>query len=138
MSTAAATLSVRWERRWIGALVGYLAVLAFIDTSAYLGIIPTKLAHVPYYDTFGHLFLIGLAGFFTHRAMARRAVRVLGIALPLGMLVVATLAGIEELLQNLSPLRESSIWDFAADVVGISAFGVVDAWLARRRHQEET
>jgi VanZ family protein len=125
--------ALRWDRRWIGVFAGYLAVIAAIDLSAYLGIIPTSLRAIPYYDTFGHLFLIGLAGFLTHRAMARRTLRVAGLALPLGILIVAVLAGGEELLQLLSSRREASVWDYAADLVGLGGFWALDAWLARKK-----
>jgi len=131
MTTATATLQ-RWNRHWTKVLAGYLTILAGIDLSAYLGILPTKIAAIPYYDTFGHLFLIGFAGFLLHRAMARRTLSIAGMAVPVGLAVIAVLAGVEELLQLLSPLREASFGDYGADLVGLSLFGLLDAWLARR------
>lgn len=123
----------RLDRPWIAALVGYLAIIAVIDVSAYLRLIPAVVSTIPYYDTFGHVFLIGLAGYLTHRAMARRTLRLGPLAVPLGLVLVAALAGLEELLQTLSPAREACVSDFLADLTGIAAFGLLDAWLRRSK-----
>lgn len=114
-------------------LVAYLVVLAGIDLAAYLSVIPTKLHMIPLYDTVGHFVLLGLAGFLLHRALGRRAWRVLGIPLPVGPMLVVLGAAAEETLQVLSPVREACLSDFLADVVGIALFCAIDAvWCARR------
>jgi len=122
-------------RRFALVLLAYLSFLAFVDLSAYLGLIPAGVRAIPLYDTFGHFGLLGLAGLLLHRALGRRAVRVRGVPLPLGPLLVVVGAAAEEALQVFSPVREACLSDFAADVVGIALFWGLDAvWhrVARR------
>lgn len=121
-------------RRFALLLVAYLAFLALVDVSAYLGLLPSGLRHIPLYDTFGHFGLLGLAGLLLHRALGRRTVRVRGLPLPLGPLIIVVGAAVEEVLQLASPVREASLFDFAADIVGIALFwGLDTVWRLRRQ-----
>lgn len=120
-------------RRFALALVGYLSFLTLVDVSAYLGILPTKLRAIPLYDTIGHFGLLGIAGLLLHRALGRRSVRVKGVPLPVGPMLVVIGAAAEELLQIFSPVRECCFSDFAADVVGIALFWGIDTLWHRTR-----
>ena len=120
-------------RAWQAAFLAYLAIFAIIIALAYLGQIPAEIAYMPAYDTVGHLVLLGIAAYLLHRALNRRVARVLGLALPLGPLLVALFALLEELAQGWSPRRTASPFDLAADWAGIALAWVVDRWLAHRR-----
>ncbi len=114
-------------RRFALVLVAYRGFLAFVDLSAYLGLIPAGVRAIPLYDTFGHFGLLGLAGLLLHRTLGRRSVRVRGVPLPLGPLLVVAGAAVEESLQVLSPGREACLSEFAADGVGLALFCGLDA-----------
>ncbi|NLS78900.1 MAG: VanZ family protein, partial [Chloroflexi bacterium] len=113
---------------WTIAFLVYLALLVSIIALAYLGHIPAEIAYIPAYDTIGHVVLLGIAAYLLHRALNRRTVRVLGVALPLGPLLVALVALLEELAQGWSPRRTASPFDLAADFAGIALAWAADRW----------
>ena len=76
-----------------------------------------------------HFLLIGGVAFFLDGALRFRPL--LPGRLPwlrLAPVLVASLAGLEELAQALSPYRSSTVSDFVADLLGV----VCLSWLARR------
>lgn len=113
---------------WLGfALASGLALA--LTWAAYAERLPIVLNRVAYVDKAFHTGLAGLLAFFLDGALGRRDVRVLGrFVLPAAVIGVLLPTGLEETLQRLSAVRESSLWDFAADVVGAGAF----TWLSRR------
>jgi hypothetical protein len=62
------------------------------------------------------------------RALRERAV----LRVPLGPAIVLVAAGIEELLQQLSPRRTTTLHDYVADVAGVVLFTWTGRVLARR------
>jgi len=114
------------QRRWIVALVLYLAIIGLILWLAYRGQIPAIIAQVPYYDKFAHALLMGALGYLMHRAMDRRTLRIGPLALPLGFLLATSLIFMEELAQFWSPFRNSSPIDFAADLLGLAVWWITD------------
>jgi VanZ family protein len=102
-------------RRYRLALALHLALLSSISVWAYLGRL--HLPEVPHIDLLGHAVLYGALGALAHGALGFRAIG----RVPVGPAMVLAGAGIEELLQGLSPYRHMSILDFAADVVGVTA-----------------
>jgi VanZ family protein len=118
---------------WRGAFAVYLAILALIIVLAYLGLIPTEIAYIPYYDTIGHFALLGIASYLLHRALDRRAWPIGNIRVPAGPLIVAAVALVEESAQSLSPIRTFSLFDYAADLVGIWGAYWLDLHLRQRR-----
>lgn len=75
-----------------------------------------------------HFALAGALVFFLDGAFGRRDVK----KVPLAAITVFVATGIEELLQSLSPVRESSFADYAADVAGVVCLVVLGRVLARR------
>lgn len=118
---------------WTIAFLVYLALLVSIIALAYLGHIPAEIAYIPAYDTIGHVVLLGIAAYLLHRALNRRTVRVFGVALPLGPLLVALVALLEELAQGWSPRRTASPFDLAADFAGIALAWAADRWRSARK-----
>ena len=116
---------------WAIAFLAYLAVLVLIIVLAYLGHIPAEIAYIPAYDTVGHFVLLGIAAYLLHRALNRRTVPVLGLALPLGPLLIALAALLEELAQGWSPRRTASPFVLAADFAGIALAWAVDRWMSK-------
>jgi VanZ family protein len=110
---------------WGAAFAGQLALIAFASYLAYAGLIPASLLWVTrQFDWAFHALLFGPLGMLLDRALRERAVfRVV----PLGPAIVLVAAGVEELLQQLSPRRSTTLHDYVADVVGVVAF----TWLAR-------
>lgn len=104
----------------------------WLTQRAYREGLPVFLDTIWQADKVLHVATAGLAVFFLDGALARRAAfRVAGLAVPLAAVLLLVPAAIEECLQGLSPLRNSSIGDFAADLVGVALFIPLSRRLAR-------
>jgi uncharacterized membrane protein YoaT (DUF817 family) len=117
---------------WRVAFVAYFVVLAAIITGAYLGGLPDVIRDVPYADAFIHFFAVGGAGYLAHRALGRRRFVFRNWNLPLGPVVIASLAVAEECLQGLAPTRTFSLLDMGANVSGVLFLYWLDGMLLRR------
>ncbi|MBI2892557.1 MAG: VanZ family protein [Deltaproteobacteria bacterium] len=120
------------RRRWRFIFAFYVPLIAAIDLCAYLRLLPGWLGSIPYYDTIIHFLGLGFLGYVTHRALDRRASRLLGVALPVGPLLVGALAAADEIMQRFSTARSSNVGDLAANLSGVAVFYLVDRWLAGR------
>ena len=119
--------------KWCWLLLFYSLTLLGITTAAYLRLIPTVLAQVPLYDVIGHFVLYGMAGYLAHRATHRRYVPLGRWQLPLGGLIVAACACVEESLQALSPVRSFDLKDLACNWLGIGLACWLDLKMTLRR-----
>ncbi len=109
----------------------WAALVVAISAGAYTGLLPTSLPSFEGADKIGHFFLIGGLGFFLDGALRRRALTKRPFEIPLAPVAVLVVAGVEEYLQRLSPRRDSSFGDFAADVAGVIALTYLSRWFAR-------
>ena len=107
----------------------YGAIIVFILLLAYTGNIPPILNKIPYYDTFGHLILYGLASYLGHLAFKHRRMRFMSLSLPLWPFIFGIFTIVEELLQAFSPNRTFSLVDMVASLLGV----VVGYWLAEKQ-----
>jgi VanZ family protein len=99
-----------------------------ISIGAYTGRLPTSIPAIPNIDLLGHAILIGGLAFFLDGALGYRRLFA-GAAFPrLAPALIVIAAAIEEFAQRLSPRRESSLSDFAADVIGVCVL----CWASRR------
>ena len=113
-------MRTRWW--WVGFGVVSGAAL-WLTQRAYREGLPVFLNTIWQADKILHVLIAGLAAFFLDGALARRtAFTVARFAVPLAAVLLLVPAAIEECLQSLSPLRNASIGDFAADVVGVALF----------------
>jgi VanZ family protein len=110
----------------------WLAAVVLASFCAYTGRIPTSLPGFAGADKIGHFFGIGMLAFFLDGVLDRRALVKRPLEVPLGPALVLLVAGIEEYLQRLSPLRDSSFADFAADLGGVVVLTIASRSLARR------
>ncbi len=116
-------------RFWHSVLIAYLIILITIIVGAYTGIIPTEIGYIPYYDTIGHLVLLGILSYLLHRALNRKHFRLGGLRIPLAPVLVTMLALAEETIQLASPIRAFSLSDALANIVGIWLFYFLDRWI---------
>lgn len=127
MSNAAVT-----RRSRIGPFVWWLG----LGTTALVTLATSLVAYreglsywgIPQGDKAVHIGIGGALAFFLDGVVGRRTVGAGRLRFPLAAVLILVPAAIEEFLQRYSPNRESSIFDYAADVVGV-ALGV---WLSRR------
>ena len=108
-----------------------VAFFAFLVFAAGRGEIPEVLSfyqRIPYGDTIGHFFLIGLLAFFATLATKGRTIAIGKLRLPIGATAVFVFIALEEFSQIFVPARSFSYLDLAADFLGTVVFG----WLAWR------
>jgi VanZ family protein len=104
-----------------------------IASLAYAGRLPVAGLAVSPWDLVCHAVLIGLMGMLLDGALGfRRLTRGSPGWLRLGPAIVIALAGAEEILQLLSSRRSASVWDFAADVVGVLVLSALARFVAFR------
>ena len=109
----------------------WLALVVGISIGGYTGILPTSLPSFEGADKIGHFFLIGGLAFFLDGALRQRAIATPSFEIPFAPVAVLVVAGVEEYLQRLSPRRDSSFGDFAADVLGVIVLTLASRWLSR-------
>ena len=123
-------MRARW-RWWVGFGIVSGAAL-WLTQRAYREGLPAFLDTIWQADKVLHVAISGLAVFFLDGALARRAAfTVAGLAVPLAAVLILVPVAIEECLQSLSPLRNSSIGDLAADLLGVALFIPLSRRLAR-------
>ena len=122
--------NMKWNQNWVIAFGLYVVILLTIIILAYLGIVPVKLPKIPFYDTLGHLILLGSASYLGHKALGGQTIklRLFPLSIPLAPVVISLFAAIDETLQALSPLRTSCWSDMMANLVGIWLFYSLAAW----------
>jgi hypothetical protein len=101
-------------------LLSYSAFIGLIILLAYLGLIPTKLHDIPYYDSAGHFILYGLWGYFFGNAYQKPMIAIGRLIVQNGIAMAIIIAIIEESLQQLSPMRTFSLADLGFGLLGIT------------------
>lgn len=99
-------------------LVLYSATMALIVILAYARLIPAKLQDIPHYDSIGHFILYGLWGYLFGKVF-HKSVLSTNFRLPQGIIVATAIAIVEETLQQLSPIRNFSLYDLGFGLLGI-------------------
>ncbi|MCX6561724.1 MAG: VanZ family protein [Candidatus Aminicenantes bacterium] len=117
-------------RRWLAfaPAVLYYAGIFWLSSRSH----PPSLPSFPLADKVAHVFLYTGFGaglrFACGRFLRERPGAVFGAAFALGLL-----GGIlDEIHQAFVPLRDSNVWDAAADALGVLAGIVIFAWIAVR------
>src|SRR4051812_48130085 len=100
-----------FNRKWMIIAISSFIFLLSVSIFAYLRLIPTEIKSFPYYDSVGHFLLFGCLGFFTHLALKRRRALSFGFLLPIGPILVASYAMIDETLQVFSTTRSFDLSD---------------------------
>lgn len=111
----------------VASLVFILTIIVLADLGQHNPLFAAIRA-TPYGDKVCHFAFFGVFAFYTHRALGFRTWRGLGLALPLGPLLILVFATLEELSQHFFPNRTLDLVDWLADFSGIALF----TWLAER------
>ena len=106
-------------------LILYSVLMALIVLLAYMGLIPTKLHQIHYYDSFGHFILYGLWGYFFGKVFQKPVATVKKCSLPQGIIFAMVIAIIEECMQRFAPMRSFSLYDLVFGLLGIVAATVI-------------
>ena len=126
-----------FDRKWLVRLVLFSSFLLAVFVAAYLRLIPTRLAYLPFYDTLGHFVLYGILAALLHLGIRSRAMRLpyLTREIPVAIIVTIALAVLDEALQSLSPYRSADLIDLTSDVIGIVLFVTVLNWVAKKERE---
>jgi len=125
MTTLPEPTSALAPRRWLTprpslfglalTIVG-IVVLVVLDDTGHLGWAVHVVTSIPLGDKVGHFIGFGTLGFFAARVFPEpRLARV-----PVAVLVLLALTGLEELSQAWVPWRHCDPWDFVADTLGMA------------------
>ena len=117
MSERPPPLAPVW-RWWAGFFAVTLFAL-FMTSLAYREGLPLIFEQVWNLDKVAHFGTAGLLAFFLDGALRRRALEIGGVAIPVAAIAVLVPVGLEEFVQRYSIMRNSSLWDFIADVLGV-------------------
>ena len=113
--------------------IGFTVVILLIVLAADLGWgekLFNWVAIVPGRDFTGHFVLIGLLSLTTNLALQRRTTRLLGGQFQLGSVILLPIVTLEEFSQLWISTRGFSLFDLAADYLGIWLLGgVLSGWL---------
>lgn len=102
-----------------------IGVILFL---AYSNGIPKQISIIPYYDLIGHFFLYGIWGYLAHRALNR----IERFGMPIGPAIIAFITIAEELLQQLSENRTSSLSDLLFSLAGVWLAVIIDNSLKKK------
>lgn len=128
VGAAAYGLYGQQSRDWRWLLWPQIAIAATVSQMAYLGLVPLYLLRWPLADKVFHFLLFGAIVFWLNMWWHGRAVKLVGWAVPLAIMVPFSLALAEEGLQHFSPIRTMDITDLLSDVIGMMFFW----WLSLR------
>jgi len=114
-------------RRWIPFLL-FAAFVVGLSALFYWEPFQRRVpAFVNSIDKVIHFALAGGLAFTFDRALARKSWR----RIPVAPLLLLVAMAIEEYMQQFAKTRTASIWDYTADVAGVTFF----TWLSRRRSE---
>ena len=88
---------------------------------------------IPYHDKMGHFFLMGLFSFVVNLSFRRSRMRISGLQILKGSLVVAFFVTLEEFSQLFISFRSFDAGDLLFDYLGIFIFGELAFYLAGRK-----
>jgi VanZ family protein len=113
-------LAVVRRSMWWAGFVAITTFAVFMSSLAYTDQLPDAF-RIDGFDKLVHFAMAGMLAFFLDGALARRQLPLAGkLAVPLAAAIVLVPIGVEEFLQRYTLYRTSSIWDFAADVAGVT------------------
>jgi hypothetical protein len=115
------TIVKQTSKSWKIILLVYSCGLATVMALAYLDKIQFDF---PGMDKIGHFMMIGGASYLAHKALNRK--KILKNRIALGPLLVLVFFGIEEYVQQFSPVRSFSISDLGADALGVLFFMMLE------------
>ncbi len=121
------------DRHSTRVLALFTGFMALVFLGAYVGLMPTELKYVPYYDLIGHLALCGIWGYLLVVAFRKELLRVGRAALPMGLFIVVVIASVAEAAQSLSPIRTASFSGLACGLAGVACTFVLYRFTAARR-----
>ncbi|MGB7444821.1 MAG: hypothetical protein WA919_27450 [Coleofasciculaceae cyanobacterium] len=122
---------MKLNKFWAIVFVAYFLMLLTISLLAYLGVLPTQIAAIPYYDKALHFILVGSSSYIGQKALGGWGLKIntLPFIIPLMPISITVFAAVDESLQILSPIRSFSLLDMSANLMGIWFF----YWLAVRK-----
>ena len=96
-----------------------LWVIYLANTGQHNGLFKLTTA-IPYGDKIGHFFLFGLLAFLANLSVKCRCFSFGKFSVYWGSFIVLVFVSVEELSQHFLPTRTLDIYDYGADIIGIS------------------
>ena len=117
--------------KWSIATTVAFFVVVSATILAYLKLIPHAIKDIPYYDSVGHFMLFGMLAFSLDHALFHRTSKFTGREFPLGSMLVAVYATLDESVQYYSSTRTFDLGDLSFSLLGILSFFVISRLLKK-------
>lgn len=108
-----------FTKSWKFVTLFSVLVLLGATILAYFRLIPIEIKNIPHYDSIGHFLLFGTLAFSLDRALNKRMVSVAHLSLPLGGVIIASYAVVDESLQFFSSVRSFDLGDLSFSLLGV-------------------
>lgn len=117
--------------------IALIILIIFLANSGALHSVIKPLQQIPYFDKWGHFFLVGMLAFVVNIALSLRTIKLFKFKLLLGSLIVAVIMTLEEFSQAFVSSRTFDLIDLTADYVGIICFSYLAIWLHNRDNSDK-
>jgi VanZ family protein len=111
----------------------FLALLVFMADQQQYQFVFRVVRRTPYADKVGHFVLMGLFSLLVNLTLSCRKIKIGGLYLLLGSVIVALVVTLEEFSQIFVRYRSFDLIDLASDYVGIFLFGLLASYLTKLR-----
>ena len=107
--------------------LGFFLFISFIiylaDTADY-NFAFRVIGNIPNGDKLMHGLLYGVMALLLNYGLNFKSKKIFGFKMQIGAIIVLTFAGLEEITQYWLPSRTCDVFDFVADVVGVTLFSL--------------
>jgi len=80
------------------------------------------IGHIPYGDKIMHGLLYGVMALLLNYGLGFKSIKIFGFYMQIGAIIILIFAGVEEITQYWLPSRTCDIFDFMADMIGVTVF----------------
>ena len=98
-----------------------LFIIYLADTADYNFAFRT-IGHIPYGDKIMHGLLYGVMALLLNYGLGFKTKKIFSFSMQIGAIIVLIFAGVEEITQYWLPSRTCDIFDFIADMIGVTVF----------------
>jgi len=131
-NTATSEQEMKLKYIFTAVYIALIILIIFLANSGALHSVIKPLQKIPYFDKWGHFFLVGMLAFVVNIALSLRTIKFLKFKILLGSLIVVVIMTLEEFSQAFVSSRTFDLIDLTADYVGIICFSYLALWIHKK------